>query len=130
MRGKLEGLLPDHRLITLDHTEDPELVLADVSRIDPQEVAAVDADHHLARAEAAGLDRLDRQLAGFGLGLGRHRVLQVEDHHVARQGLGLLDGAGVGSRHIEGATAGTVGGHRDCPSWACGGCVRLAISPS
>ena len=39
MRGKLEALLPRHRLITVDHTEDPELVLADVSRIDPGEVA-------------------------------------------------------------------------------------------
>ena len=39
MRGKLEALLPGHRLITADHTEDPELVLADVSRIDAEEVA-------------------------------------------------------------------------------------------
>jgi DNA-binding NarL/FixJ family response regulator len=39
MRGKLEALLPGHRLITVDHTEDPELVLADVSRVDPDEVA-------------------------------------------------------------------------------------------
>jgi hypothetical protein len=39
MRGKLDALLPDHRLITADHTEDPELVLADVSRVDPEEVA-------------------------------------------------------------------------------------------
>jgi DNA-binding NarL/FixJ family response regulator len=39
MRGKLDGLLPGHRLITVDHTEDAELVLADVSRIDPEEVA-------------------------------------------------------------------------------------------
>jgi DNA-binding NarL/FixJ family response regulator len=39
MRGKLEALLPGDRLITLDHTEDPELVLADVSRVDPEEVA-------------------------------------------------------------------------------------------
>jgi hypothetical protein len=39
MRGKLEALLPGHRLITVDHTADPELVLADVSRVDPDEVA-------------------------------------------------------------------------------------------
>ena len=39
IRGKLEALLPGHRLITVDHTEDPELVLADVSRVDPEEVA-------------------------------------------------------------------------------------------
>jgi len=39
MRGKLEPLLPDHRLITVDHTEDPDLVLVDISRVDPEEVA-------------------------------------------------------------------------------------------
>jgi CheY-like chemotaxis protein len=39
IRGKLEALLPDHRLVTVDHTEDPDLVLADVSRVDPQDVA-------------------------------------------------------------------------------------------
>jgi hypothetical protein len=39
IRGKVEPLLPGHRLITVDHTEDPDLVLADVSRVDPEEVA-------------------------------------------------------------------------------------------
>jgi DNA-binding NarL/FixJ family response regulator len=39
MRGKLEALLPGHKLITVDHTEDPELVIADISRIEPEEVA-------------------------------------------------------------------------------------------
>jgi hypothetical protein len=38
-RGKLEGLLPGHRLTTTDSVEPPELVIADVSRIDPEEVA-------------------------------------------------------------------------------------------
>jgi DNA-binding NarL/FixJ family response regulator len=38
-RGKLDALLPEHRLITVDHTEDPDLVIADVSRVDPDEVA-------------------------------------------------------------------------------------------
>jgi DNA-binding NarL/FixJ family response regulator len=38
-RGKLEALLPEHRLITVDHTGDPDLVIADVSRVDPEEVA-------------------------------------------------------------------------------------------
>ena len=44
MRGKLEGLLPGHRLVTIEHTEDPELVLADISRIDPEEVAGAYPD--------------------------------------------------------------------------------------
>jgi DNA-binding NarL/FixJ family response regulator len=70
MRGKLEALLPGHRLITLDHTEDPELVLTDVSRIEPEEVADTYPDipivgftNHtdtsgLRAAHAAGFDRV------------------------------------------------------------------------
>ena len=70
MRGKLEALLPGHRLITVDHTEDPELVLADVSRVDPEEVADTYPDvpivgftNHtdtagLKAAHAAGFDQV------------------------------------------------------------------------
>ena len=38
-RGKLEALLPEHHLISPDGVGDPELVIADVARIDPEEVA-------------------------------------------------------------------------------------------
>jgi DNA-binding NarL/FixJ family response regulator len=38
-RGKLEALLPGHKLITVDHTEDPDLVICDIARIEPVEVA-------------------------------------------------------------------------------------------
>ncbi|MGH2934600.1 MAG: hypothetical protein ACRDL2_08835 [Gaiellaceae bacterium] len=38
-RGKLEALLPGHRLVTVDHTDAPDLVICDIARIDPQEVA-------------------------------------------------------------------------------------------
>ncbi len=38
-RTKLEGLLPDHRLITADSVEAPDLVICDIARIDAQEVA-------------------------------------------------------------------------------------------
>jgi DNA-binding NarL/FixJ family response regulator len=70
MRGKLDALLPGHRLITADNTEDPELVLADISRVDPEEVADAYADipivgftNHtdtagLRAAHAAGFDRV------------------------------------------------------------------------
>ena len=70
MRGKLEALLPRHRLITVDHTEDPELVIADVSRVDPEEVADAYPDvpligftNHtdtagLRAAHAAGFDQV------------------------------------------------------------------------
>ena len=38
-QGKLEALLPGHKLITVDHTEDPDLVICDIARIEPVEVA-------------------------------------------------------------------------------------------
>ncbi len=38
-RGKLEVLLPEHHLITSDSVDPPDLVIADISRVDPQEVA-------------------------------------------------------------------------------------------
>jgi len=38
-RGKLEGLLPGHHLITVDSVDPPDLVIADIARIDPDEVA-------------------------------------------------------------------------------------------
>jgi CheY-like chemotaxis protein len=38
-RGKLEALLPGHHLVTTDTIAEPELVLADISRVEPEEVA-------------------------------------------------------------------------------------------
>jgi hypothetical protein len=38
-RGKLEGLLPGHHLITVDNVDPPDLVIADIARVDPNEVA-------------------------------------------------------------------------------------------
>lgn len=70
IRGKLEALLPGHRFITTDHTEDPDIVLADVSRVDAEEVADAFPDvpivgftNHtdtagLRAANAAGFDRV------------------------------------------------------------------------
>lgn len=70
IRGKLEALLPGHRLITTDHTEDPDLVIADVSRVDAEEVADAYPDvpivgytNHtdtagLRAANAAGFDQV------------------------------------------------------------------------
>jgi DNA-binding NarL/FixJ family response regulator len=70
MRGKLEALLSGHRCVTVDHTEDPDLVIADISRIDPEEVADAYPDvplvgftNHtdtsgLRAAHAAGFDQV------------------------------------------------------------------------
>jgi DNA-binding NarL/FixJ family response regulator len=69
-RGKLEALLPGHKLITLDHTEDPDLVICDIARIEPDEVADTYPDipiigytNHtdtagLRAAHAAGFDQV------------------------------------------------------------------------
>ena len=69
-RGKLDALLSGHRLVTVDHTEEPDLVIADISRIDPEEVADTYPDvpiigytNHtdtagLRAAHAAGFDQV------------------------------------------------------------------------
>jgi hypothetical protein len=69
-RGKLDALLAGHRLITVDHTESPDLVIVDISRVDAEEVADTYADvpilgytNHtdtagLRAAHAAGFDQV------------------------------------------------------------------------
>ena len=69
-RGKLEGLLPGHRLITTDSVHAPDLVIADITRVEPEEVVDAWPDipilgytNHtdrsgLQRAHAAGFDQV------------------------------------------------------------------------
>ena len=69
-RGKLEALLPGHKLITVDHTQDPDLVICDIARVEPDEVADTYPDipiigytNHtdtagLRAAHAAGFDQV------------------------------------------------------------------------
>jgi DNA-binding NarL/FixJ family response regulator len=38
-RAKLEGLLDGHHLVTVDSIDPPDVVIADIARIDPGEVA-------------------------------------------------------------------------------------------
>ena len=69
-RGKLEGLLAAHRLVTTDSAHTPELVIADIARIDPDEVADAYPDipilgftnhtdtNGLRAAHAAGFDQV------------------------------------------------------------------------
>ena len=69
-RGKLEVLLRGHHLITTDSADWPELVIADISRVDPTDVAdsypdvpIVGFGGHtdtagLRRAHAAGFDQV------------------------------------------------------------------------
>ena len=70
IRGKLEALLPEHRFQTTDGVEPPDLVIADIARIDANDVADNFPDvpilgftNHtdtsgLRAAHAAGFDRV------------------------------------------------------------------------
>ena len=69
-RTKLEGLLPGHRLVTTDSVGEPDLVIADISRVEPEEVVdawlkvpIVGFTNHtdrsgLQRAHTAGFDQV------------------------------------------------------------------------
>lgn len=69
-RGKLEAVLPGHHFITPDSIEPPDLVICDIARIDPDDVADNYPDvpilgftNHtdtagLRRAVAAGFDHV------------------------------------------------------------------------
>jgi DNA-binding NarL/FixJ family response regulator len=77
VRGKLEGLLPAHRFTTVDGVEPPDLVICDIARIDPNDVADNFPDvpilgytNHtdtsgLRRAHAAGFDQVVAKSALF-----------------------------------------------------------------
>jgi DNA-binding NarL/FixJ family response regulator len=70
-RGKLDALLgTDHKLVTTDSADSPDLVIVDIARVDPDEVAEEYPDipilgftNHtdtagLRAAQAAGFDRV------------------------------------------------------------------------
>ncbi len=70
LRGKLESLLPEHRFETSDGIDPPDIVIADIARVDPDDVADTYPDvpllgftNHtdtagLRRAHAAGFDQV------------------------------------------------------------------------
>jgi hypothetical protein len=69
-RGKLEALLPGHHLTTADSIDPPDVVICDIGRIEPEEVADAYPDvpilgygNHtdtagLRRAHTAGFDQV------------------------------------------------------------------------
>ena len=69
-RAKLEGLLPDHHVVTTDSIDRPDLVIVDIARVDPDEVVDAWPDipivgftNHtdksgLQRAHTAGFDQV------------------------------------------------------------------------
>jgi len=77
LRGKFEALLPEHRFSSSEGIDPPDLVIADVGRVDPGDVAESFPDvpllgftNHkdtggLQRAHAAGFDRVVAKSALF-----------------------------------------------------------------
>lgn len=77
IRGKLEALLPEHRFTTADGVDPPDLVIADIARVDAEDVADTFPDvpilgytNHtdtagLRRAHAAGFDQVVAKSALF-----------------------------------------------------------------
>jgi hypothetical protein len=77
VRGKLEALLPGHRFVTAEGVDQPDLVVADIARIDPDDVADNFPDvpllgftNHtdtsgLRQAHAAGFDQVVAKSALF-----------------------------------------------------------------
>ncbi len=69
-RAKLEALLPGHHLVTTDSADRPDLVIADIARVEPEDVADAFPDvpilgfgghtdtAGLRRAHAAGFDQV------------------------------------------------------------------------
>src|SRR5579862_4426587 len=77
VRGKLEAMLPEHRFTTSDGVDPPDLVIADIARIDAEDVADTFPEtpilgytNHtdtegLRRAHAAGFDQVVAKSALF-----------------------------------------------------------------
>ena len=66
-RGKLDALLASHRLVTSDSIESPDLVIVDIARVEPEEVADAYPDvpilGYTNHTDTAGLRRA--HVAGF-----------------------------------------------------------------
>jgi DNA-binding NarL/FixJ family response regulator len=67
LRGKLEASLPGHHLVTTDSADPPDCVIADVSRVDAEDVADAYPDSPILgftnHTDTAGLRRAHE--AGF-----------------------------------------------------------------
>jgi len=66
-RAKLEGLLPDHHVVTTDSIDPPDLIIVDIARVDPDEVVDAWPDIPIVgftnHTDKAGLQRA--HTAGF-----------------------------------------------------------------
>src|ERR1700712_1703622 len=81
-------------------------------------IEASDANDVLALADPAGRDRFRNLVAGRGLGVRRHRILEVENDAVGGQDARLFQRPRIRSRHEQQAAART--DHGWLPCWFLG----------
>jgi DNA-binding NarL/FixJ family response regulator len=85
-RGKLEALLPAHRFVTVDSADEPDLVIADIARVDPEEVADSYPDVPIVgytnHTDTAGLRAA--HAAGFDQVLAKSALVEQADDLVER----------------------------------------------
>ena len=77
-RAKLEGLLNGHKVVTAESIDPPDLVIADIARVDPDEVADAYAEVPIVgytnHADTAGLQAA--HLAGFDQVLAKSALVE------------------------------------------------------
>ena len=71
----------------------------------PRRVERIQPDDHLAMPESPGAHGLCHLDARIRLGVGRDRVLEIENDAIDRQRFRFVDRAGVRARHVEHAAA-------------------------
>ena len=80
----------------------------------PLRADAVDTDDEFLGPVLTGAHRGAHTVAGLGLGVGGHGILEIEDERVGGDALCFLEGTLVGAGHVEHRATGTqVGSHRD-----------------
>jgi len=84
LRAKLDGLLAGHRLVTTDSIDPPDLVIADISRVEPDEVAEAYPDVPILgfsnHTDTAGLHAA--HTAGFDQVLAKSALVERGSHVV------------------------------------------------
>ena len=71
----------------------------------PGRIEGVDADHQFAPSIATGRHGPGHPRPGFRLGLGCHRILEIENQRVGGEAASLFQSALIGAWHIENAAA-------------------------
>ena len=98
-RGKLDVLLASHRLVTTDSIDAPDLVICDIARVDPYEVAETYPDVPILGYEPHGHSGPARGADGRSRSRGRSLGACRAGPLAARRGAGCVDWLGDDVHH-------------------------------